>query len=309
MTLLYYDPVFMEHQTGDHPESPRRLQPIVRHLSFVGLDVACRRPSWGPATREELELAHAAEYIDSVAQFTAAGGGWLDADTYACPQSFAVAALASGAVCDGVQRVLAGEDATAFCLLRPPGHHACEDRAMGFCLFNHVAVAARLAVTSLGLERVLIVDFDVHHGNGTQDIFYRDGRVAYFSIHRDAFYPFTGFAKETGAGEGVGTTKNLPITAGMPRGAQMELFERELTKFADRFDPQLIIASAGFDAHQDDPVGSLGWQTDDYRETAKLLLALASKHSQGRLVSVLEGGYNPEVLSECVTLYLETLME
>ncbi len=309
MTLLYSDPVFMEHQTGDHPESPRRLLPVVRHLSFVGLDVACRRPTFVAATSAQLKLVHTANHIDHVEQFALAGGGWLDADTYLSPRSFEVAKLASGAACDATARVIAGDDTTAFCLLRPPGHHATADRAMGFCLFNHVAVAARFAINSLGLKRVLIVDFDVHHGNGTQDIFYADPSVAYFSIHRDHFYPHTGLASETGSGFGLGTTKNLPIAMGTSRDEQLARFNHALRDFAERFEPELMIASAGFDSHVSDPVGSLGWHTEDFAAIANTLLAIADQHCQGRLVSVLEGGYNPEVLSDCITLYLETLLE
>ncbi|MCM2371812.1 histone deacetylase family protein [Aporhodopirellula aestuarii] len=309
MTLLYYDPVFMEHQTGDHPESPKRLLPIVRHLSFLGLDVACRRPSWEPATREQLSLAHAPEHIDHVERVASSGGGWLDADTRLSNRSYEVACSATGAVCDAVTRVVADEDHTAFCLLRPPGHHATADQAMGFCLFNHVAVAARHAIHSLGIRRVLIVDFDVHHGNGTQDIFWDDASVGYFSMHRDNFWPHTGSAKETGAGAGRGTTKNVPVPMGTPRAQQREMFAREVTEFADRIKPELVIASAGFDAHVDDPVGSLGLHTEDFGDIAKTLLNVAAKHASGRLVSVLEGGYNPEALSDSITVYLETLLE
>ncbi|EMI52084.1 histone deacetylase/AcuC/AphA family protein [Rhodopirellula sallentina SM41] len=308
MTLLYYDPVFMEHQTGDHPESPRRLLPVVRHLHFLGLDVTCRRPSWEPATREQLALAHSAEHIDYVQQFAASGGGWIDPDTRLSHRSFEVAILGAGAACNAADRLIAGEDLTAFCLLRPPGHHATEDQAMGFCLFNNAAVAARHAQRSPGIDRVMIVDFDVHHGNGTQDIFYDDASVAYFSMHRDHFYPHTGAAGETGTRSAIGTTKNLPVAMGTPRSEQVAQFEREVSLFADSFEPDLVIASAGFDAHIDDPVGSLGLHTEDFETFAKILMRVANEHCDGRLLSVLEGGYNPDALSDCVTLYLETLL-
>ena len=261
------------------------------------------------ATSAQLNLVHTTEHINQVQQFALAGGGWLDTDTYLSLRSFEVAKLASGAACDAVARVIAGDDRTAFCLLRPPGHHATADRAMGFCLFNHVAIAARMAVRSLGLNRVLIVDFDVHHGNGTQDIFYDDPSVAYFSIHRDHFYPHTGFVSETGRGAGLGTTKNLPIAMGTSRDEQLARFNQELRNFAEHVEPELIIASAGFDSHVSDPVGSLGWHTEDYAAIANTLLDIAEQHCQGRLVSVLEGGYDPEALSDCITLYLETLLE
>jgi acetoin utilization deacetylase AcuC-like enzyme len=308
VTLLYYDPVFMEHQTGDHPESPKRLLPITRHLSFLGLDAACGRPSWEPATRDQLEAVHSAEYIDRIEQLAGEGGGWLDADTRVSTRSFDVARSVSGAVCDAVDRVITGVDTTAFCLSRPPGHHATRDQAMGFCLFNHVAVAARWAIDRWNLNRILIVDFDVHHGNGTQDIFYREPAVGYFSMHRSPFYPQTGQANEIGEGPGQGTTLNIPIKIDSDRESQMAQFEEAVHRFADSMRPDLILASAGFDAHENDPVGSLGWQTDDFAHVADVLLSVATTHCEGKLVSVLEGGYDAEALCDSITIYLEKLV-
>jgi len=222
MTLLYYDPIYQEHRTGgDHPESPGRILPLVRHLSFVALDTSCRRPSWKAATREQLALVHTPAYIDSVKRFADEGGGWLDEDTVVSKRSFEVTSMAVGAVCDAVTRVSAGEDKTAFCLVRPPGHHAMPDRAMGFCLFNNAAVGARMATTTLGMKHVMVIDWDVHHGNGTQAIFWEDPTVSYFSMHRAPFYPGTGAAEEIGAGDGVGTTLNLPVACGTPREEQL----------------------------------------------------------------------------------------
>ena len=299
----------MEHQTGDHPESPKRLLSVVRHLSFLGLDAACTRPSWKPATRGQLEGVHTSEYVDGIKQFAANGGGWWDSDTRLSSRSFDVACSASGALCDAVDRVLKNEDTNAFCLSRPPGHHATADQAMGFCLFNHAAVAAKWALSSPEVKRVLIVDFDVHHGNGTQDIFYDIPEVAYFSSHRDHFYPQSGHVLETGQGIGKGTTLNLPIEMGMDRVKQMALFEQKIRGFADLMQPDLLIASAGFDAHFNDPVGSLGWHTEDFGIVAKVLIDIAAKYCGGRFISVLEGGYDPEALSESVSVYLETLLD
>ncbi|WP_283435397.1 histone deacetylase family protein [Neorhodopirellula lusitana] len=309
MTLLYYDPLFMEHQTGDHPESPKRLLPVTRHLSFVGLDAMCSRPSWEPATREQLEAVHTAEYVDRIEQFAASGGGWLDEDTRMSHRSFDVAQSASGAFCDAVTRVMRGEDTNAFCLSRPPGHHATSEQAMGFCLFNHAAVAARWALDSTSCKRVLIVDFDVHHGNGTQDIFYEDPAVGYFSIHRSDFYPQSGHAEETGHGAGQGTTLNVPVARGTNREVQFERFRQGVEQFAEHMQPDLLVVSAGFDGHQDDPVGSLGWHTQDYAMIAKVLIGIAKQHCGNKLVSVLEGGYNPEALSDSVTVYLESMLD
>jgi acetoin utilization deacetylase AcuC-like enzyme len=219
-----------------------------------------------------------------------------------------VARLAAGAACDAVDRVLASEDKTALCLVRPPGHHALRERAMGFCLFSNVAIAASVARDEHELDRVLVVDWDVHHGNGTQDIFYADERVGFFSIHRWPFYPGTGDTDEIGTGAGVGTTVNLPISFGTPRQRYRETIAAELERFAARFRPQLILISAGFDSHRADPIGSLGLEVEDFAELTKIVRDVAAVHAEGRVVSVLEGGYNPPVLAECVDVHLRGLL-
>ncbi|WP_153555140.1 histone deacetylase family protein [Roseimaritima sediminicola] len=309
MTLLYYDPVFQEHRTGDHPENGARLRSAVRHLRFTGIDAHCSRPGWKVASLERLGYVHPEAYIESIKRIAAGGGGQIEQDTVLSDQSYKVARLAVGAVCDAVERVVGGEDKTAFCLVRPPGHHAMPDQAMGFCLFNNVAIGARVATRELALERVLIVDFDVHHGNGTQAIFWEDADVGFFSMHRSPFYPGTGAAEETGGGSAAGTTCNLPIAFGTPPAEQLQRFEEKLRAFAERIQPQLVLVSAGFDAHKDDPVGSLGLENEDFRKLTRCVLDVANEHAQGRLVSVLEGGYNPSVLTDCVALHLETLLE
>ncbi|QDT02159.1 Histone deacetylase-like amidohydrolase [Rubripirellula lacrimiformis] len=309
MTLFYYNPVFQEHVTGDHPENGERIRAVVRHLSFVGLDASCRRPSWQPASVERLCYAHTLKHVEYVQQFATNGGGFIEEDTVVSEKSYEVARLAVGAVCDAVERVVRGEDKNAFCLVRPPGHHAMPEHAMGFCLFNNVAVGARVATRELGAERVLIVDIDVHHGNGTQAIFWEDPRVAYFSIHGSPLYPETGSATEIGAGAGIGTNLNVPIRQGTTREELLKVFERELKSFANDFKPQLVLVSAGFDAHKDNPVGSLGLETHDYQAITRALLDVANEHADGKLVSVLEGGYNPHALSDCVTVHLEELLE
>jgi len=309
MTLLYYDPVFQEHKTGRHPENPDRLLPTVRHLNFVALDAACRRPSWQPASAQRLELVHSVEYIQQVKELAESGGGQIEADTVLSPASFDVASKATGAVCDAVERIHRNEDKTAFCLVRPPGHHALPDQAMGFCLFNHVAIGARVATQELGFERVMIVDWDVHHGNGTQAVFWEDAAVAYYSMHRSPFYPYTGQANETGGGQGAGTICNVPVTVGTPREQQLETFEQTLSDFAEKFKPQLIFISAGFDSHKDDPIGSLGLHSNDFTTITKLVKRIAHQHADNRIISVLEGGYNPIALAECVTCHLEELLQ
>jgi acetoin utilization deacetylase AcuC-like enzyme len=222
--------------------------------------------------------------------------------------SFDVARFAAGAACDAVDRVLRGEDTTALCIARPPGHHALPDRAMGFCLFNNVAIAARVAIDEHGLDRVLVVDWDVHHGNGTQDIFYTDERVGFFSAHRWPFYPGTGASDETGSGQGLGITRNLPLEFGTTRETYRARFRRELESFAATVKPQLVLVSAGFDAHREDPIGSLGLEAEDFGELTRDVLDVAAVHAGGRVVSLLEGGYNPKRLAESVAEHLRGLL-
>jgi acetoin utilization deacetylase AcuC-like enzyme len=309
MTYLYYDAIFMEHDTGNHPENAGRLQSVVRHLSFVGLDALCKRMPCPTVSLDRLKYVHEQTYIEQVETFARRGGGHLDADTVVCPRSYAVAATAAGAVCDATTQVLSGATKNAFCMLRPPGHHALPDRAMGFCLFNNVALAAQTAIREFGLERVLIVDWDVHHGNGTQDIFYREPRVGFLSIHRYPFWPGTGAAEEIGEEQGRGTNRNLPVEFGTPRDKQLALFDRELTDFAAKLKPQLVLLSAGFDSHKNDPVGSLGLESEDFQTLSATVLAIADQHCEGRLVSMLEGGYDPAALAECVEIHLQALVE
>jgi acetoin utilization deacetylase AcuC-like enzyme len=309
MTLLYYDPRFLDHDTGYHPECAERLREVVARLEAAGLFEQCSRPQWQPASREQLERVHEPFHVDHVFDVARRGGGMLDPDTVVCPASADVAQLAAGATCDAVRRVLAGEDSTALCLVRPPGHHALAERAMGFCLFNNIAVATHVALAEFDVERALIVDWDVHHGNGTQDAFYSDGRVGYFSAHRWPFYPGTGAVYEKGIGDGLGATHNLPVTFGTPPDAYRERFHRELDQFAAHIRPQLVLISAGFDAHRADPVGSLGLEVDDFAHLTKLVCDVAATYSGGRVVSVLEGGYNPPVLAECVESHLCGLMK
>lgn len=308
MTLLYYDPRFLDHDTGAHPEQPERVRQIMARLEASGLAADCVRPAWKPVSRARLERIHEPGHIDRLAALAARGGGHIDADTIVSAASVDVAELAAGAACDAVDRVLSGEDQTALCVVRPPGHHAVAERAMGFCLFNNVAVATSAAREEHQVERVLIVDWDVHHGNATQDSFYADGCVGFLSSHRWPFYPGTGDVDETGTGDGLGATVNLPIKFGTPRDAYRDRFAAALEKFAARMRPQLVIISAGFDSHRADPVGSLGLEVEDFAELTRLVCDVAAVHAGGRIVSVLEGGYNPPVLAECVEAHLRGLM-
>ena len=241
MTLLYYDPLFLEHRTGAHPERPQRLEQIVAHLAHVGLDRPCRTPTWEPVAEADLALVHSLQYARELERFAQAGGGHIEADTLVSPRSYDVARLAAGAVVDAVTNVVRGEDRQALCLVRPPGHHALNDAPMGFCLFNNIAIGAAVATRRLGLDRVLVVDWDVHHGNGTQATFWADPQVGFLSIHRWPFYPGTGWKDETGTGNALGTTFNLPVEFGTPRTEYVRAFRDELERFAARVRPQLVL--------------------------------------------------------------------
>ena len=277
-------------------------------LDSSGRTAKCLRPDWQPLNPSQIASVHQAEHLATLESLAAAGGGRADPDTVVASKSVEVARLAAGAVCDATRRVLAGEARNALCLVRPPGHHALAQHAMGFCLLNNVALAAQSAL-DLGVERVMIVDWDVHHGNGTQAIFYNDPRVGYFSVHRWPFYPGTGSCEESGTGDGTGATRNLPLPFGTPRRDFQDAVLRELVDFSERTRPELVLVSAGFDAHRADPIGSLGLEFEDFSSLSKVVLQIADSYSAGRVVSALEGGYNPPVLAKCVAEHLDSFLE
>jgi acetoin utilization deacetylase AcuC-like enzyme len=309
MTLIYRDAAFLSHETGDHPESADRIRSIPARLAELGLLDRCREHESPLVDRRRLARVHSPAYMDEIWAYAKSGGGHIEADTVVSPASYDVAMKAAGAACDAVERVVRGEDSQALCLVRPPGHHALARQAMGFCLFNNVAIAARMAIDELRLERVLIVDWDIHHGNGTQASFWHEPRVGFFSAHRWPFYPGTGAADETGAGDALGTTLNLPFELGTPRREYLGRFRAELEEFADRLRPQLVLVSAGFDAHRLDPVGNLGLETEDFIELTDAVLDVADVHAGGRVVSVLEGGYDPIILADSVGVHLSTMLQ
>ncbi len=308
MTLLYTDPCFLKHETGNHPERADRIRLIEPKLQAEGLWDRCTRPKPVAISPERLARVHSPQYITEIWGACKAGGGYLEPDTVLSPASYDVALMAAGSCCDAVDRILHGEDDTAMCIVRPPGHHAMMNRAMGFCLFNNIAIAAMVATAEFGLERALIVDFDIHHGNGTQATFWDDPKTAFFSIHRWPYYPGTGKEEETGGGHGVGTTMNIPVPYGIARRDYLELFAGRLEQFADRIRPQLVLVSAGFDSHRADPVGDLGLETEDFESIAHTLLNVAAAHSGGKMITVLEGGYDPEVTAEATALYTRCLL-
>ncbi|HUG53750.1 MAG TPA: histone deacetylase [Vicinamibacteria bacterium] len=288
---LYDDPVFREHDAGPgHPERPRRLQALRDGLRRAGIEDEMELRAPRPATGEELRRVHTAEHVAAVAA-TAGRTVRFDPDTQAGPRSYAAALAAAGAVTDAVDRILDGALDRAFCLARPPGHHAEADRAMGFCLFNNVAVAAAHALAR-GLSRVAIVDFDVHHGNGTQHMFEADPRVLYVSSHAYPFYPGTGSLAEVGTGPGRGFTVNLPLPPGTGDAEYARVYGEIVEPIGRAFDPELVLVSAGFDAWGGDPLAPMALTARGYAELADVCLALAAGASGGRAVFALEGGYD-----------------
>jgi acetoin utilization deacetylase AcuC-like enzyme/formylglycine-generating enzyme required for sulfatase activity len=310
-TGVVYDPIYLEHKTGaGHPESPERLTAIMARLKTSGLEseLTCLKPS--AASREWIETIHSSKYIERAKAICESGGGYLDSgDVPVCRQSYEAAVLAAEGVMAAVDAVMAGDVANAFCAIRPPGHHALRDRAMGFCIFNNVAIGTRYVQGKYGLPRVLIVDWDVHHGNGTQEAFYDDPNVLYFSIHQWPFYPGTGSASQTGTGAGSGLTINVPIPAGSGDADYVGAFEQRLRPAAMAFRPDFVFISAGFDPQAGDGLGGMRVTTEGFARLTRIVKEIAQKCCQGRLVSVLEGGYGPELLAASVEAHIRALME
>ena len=310
-TGLLLDRDFCGHDTGDHhPEAPGRILSIIEALTASGLETKCTPISPREVTDDEIRLVHTDGYLQKVlTEIDGSGSGQLSTgDTHYGPDSLRVARLAAGGLLNAVDGVIEGTFANAFCAVRPPGHHATADRGMGFCIFNNAAIAARYAQQKHGLGRVVIIDWDVHHGNGTQDIFYADGSVFYFSTHQSPWYPGTGAEDETGAGKGLGTTLNVPLPAGSGMEEIGTAFRGVFTKKMVDFKPDLVIISAGFDSRLGDPLGQFTLTDDDFAGLTKVLMEIADKHAKGRLVSVLEGGYNQAGLASAVKSHLGALM-
>ena len=320
-TGLLYDPIFLEHITPEnHPERPERLQRamnVLETLNWLERDgLLLLEPR--AASEDELAAVHERGYIHEVeeaarkaAEVQASGGRNTQrfaTDTYVSAKSYEAAIKAAGAPLTAIDAIMKGEIDNAYCLVRPPGHHAVAEAAMGFCLFNNVAVAARYAIDHYGLERVMIIDFDVHHGNGTQEIFYDEPRVLYFSTHQAPFYPGTGQSDERGAGAAEGTTINVPLPASTGYETFEPIFRQVMAPAADRFDPQLILVSAGFDAHWDDPLGQLNLSTAGFAQLMKVIIEEAQFLCNGRLVLVQEGGYSLDAMAACVATCINLLL-
>ncbi|MFQ5560839.1 MAG: histone deacetylase [Nitrospinota bacterium] len=305
-----YSDGFLKHQTGGHPESPDRLLSVLNHLEKRGL-YNCLNHSCPPLVeRNLLELIHTPDYIKQVENLAGSGRvEYFDADTIISPGSFYAASMASGAVVQAVQNVVSGKWHNAFCAVRPPGHHAENSHAMGFCLFNNVAVGAMYAVEFEQIQRVLILDWDVHHGNGTQNTFFRDSRVFYVSLHEYPHYPGSGSPSETGEGKGKGFTLNIPLCSGLGEKEYVELFEKKVLQQVLEFNPELIFLSAGFDAHKDDPLSSINLSSHGFGVLTDMLMGVADTVCGGKVVSVLEGGYNLRALGESVFEHISVLAD
>lgn len=301
--VIYADPASAAHDGGPgHPERPERLSACLEALDRAGLTVTTTLP---PATDAQLAGIHDAAYLGRLQRFCQRGGGSIDSDTYAVPESFDIARRAAGACCLAVDRALAANQ-RSFCLVRPPGHHASRSAAMGFCLVNHAAVAAAHALSS-GAPRVAIVDPDVHHGNGTQDIFWEDPRVLYISLHQFPWYPGSGRLEDTGGGEGAGTTINVPLPAGSTETIYLAAMQRIVIPALVDFSPEVIIVSAGFDAHTRDPLGSMELTAGGFGLVASLLASAAEELCGGRLVMTLEGGYDLAALASSVAATIASI--
>jgi len=301
---------YVEHLTGQgHPEQPGRVTAIVERLQADGLLDTARKITPRTATDEEILRCHSPDYLRIVNEDVTEGLHRLSTgDTALSARSLDIARLAAGGLLAAVDEVLAGRVQNAFAVVRPPGHHATPKKGMGFCLFNNVAIAARHAQKKHGVGRVLIADWDVHHGNGTQDIFYEDGTVLFFDTHQHPLYPGTGAATETGKGAGAGLTINCPFPAGSGRKEIVGAFREKLVTAAQAFRPDLVLVSAGFDSRIDDPLGSFKLTDDDFAELTGIVKEIAATHCGGRLLSTLEGGYNLAGLASAAASHVRALM-
>ncbi|MGH7209827.1 MAG: histone deacetylase family protein, partial [Nitrospiraceae bacterium] len=310
-TGFVYHPDYLKHEMGvGHPESPERLRAIVSRLEAGGVLGRLVRIEPTKAADEWITQIHAVSYLkDLKTQAPVSGSVSLDPDTSMSAGSLPAAYLAAGGALAAADAIMAGKVDNVFCAVRPPGHHAERARAMGFCLFNNVAIAARYAQRRHGVGRVLIVDWDVHHGNGTQQAFYDDDSVLFFSTHQYPYYPGTGRATERGDGRGEGVTINVPMSPGQGDEEYHEVFERVLVPAADRFKPEFVVISAGFDAHRDDPLAGMGLTEDGYAALTGIVAGIAQRHAKGRILSCLEGGYNLKALAASVERHVMSLLE
>lgn len=304
------DPVYLKHRTGEfHPESHLRLEALYELLDEPEMLGLYNPLEPRKATRKEIEYIHSPDYYDTVEATSSRDVTYLDPDTATSRHSFEAALYAAGGVLAGIDILLSDSKERVFALVRPPGHHAEKERGMGFCIFNNVAVGAAYAIERYSIRRVLIVDWDLHHGNGTQRSFYTDPRVLYFSTHQYPYYPGSGAAEETGHGEGEGYTVNVPLAPGMGDEEYCAIFERILLPIAQMYKPQLLLVSAGFDAYHDDPLGGMRLTSSGFKRLTEVLKSIAESHADGKLLLALEGGYDLNGLRDCVKSVIESLTD
>ncbi|MBI5183751.1 MAG: histone deacetylase [Nitrospinae bacterium] len=312
-TGFIYHTDYLKHNTGPlHPESPQRLTAIMEHLERGSIMSRLVKIDPHPADRPWIERIHPIEYIEEINNSSPSeseGLRYLDPDTPISFYSYKTALLAVGGLLTAVDKIMDGDINNAFCAIRPPGHHAEPRRAMGFCLFNNIAVAARYIQIHYLLKKILIIDWDAHHGNGTQDIFYDDPTVMYFSIHQYPHYPGTGSTKERGVGKGDGFTINVPMQGGVGDKEYIHAFEERLRPTAEVFEPDFILISAGFDAHIDDPLAGMKVTDEGFGELTRIVKGIAKRYCDGRIVSALEGGYNLNALARSVERHLSILID
>ncbi|TLD70593.1 histone deacetylase [Phragmitibacter flavus] len=308
-TGLLLDEVYLNHDTGaGHPERADRLRAVAKGLKGAGLVERTAKLTQTMAEEEAILRCHSREYLEIVKRDGAAGRSDLrTGDTEISEASLGVGARAGGGGVGAVEEVMAGQLRNAFCAVRPPGHHARPEQGMGFCLFNNVAIGARFAQAKMGAEKVFIVDWDGHHGNGTQDVFYEDGSVLFFSVHQAPWYPYTGWAEEMGEGKGKGLTMNAPLPGGSGMKQIGAILRDQVLPVAAKFKPDLVMISAGFDSRVDDPLGRFTLTDEDFAELTRELMGFADSYCDGRVVSVLEGGYNVEGLTSAVVAHVGAL--
>jgi acetoin utilization deacetylase AcuC-like enzyme len=309
VTQVFYDAATLRHEPGgDHPESPKRLDVAMESVRTLERRARLTVVLPRAATEDEILRVHTPQYLKLVRAEVEAGRETLSTgDTAISSASFRAALAAAGTVVSAVDAVVSGRARNAFCALRPPGHHASQARGMGFCVFNNIAIGARHAARAHGVERILIADWDVHHGNGTQEVFWSDGSVLFFDTHQHPWYPGTGSPNETGEGKGRGRIVNRPFPAGAGRDEILGAFRNELVPAAERFRPELVMISAGFDSRAGDPLGKFTLTDADFAELTALIVEIARQHARGRVVSVLEGGYSLDGLARAVGAHVDRL--
>ncbi|OHD68987.1 MAG: histone deacetylase [Spirochaetes bacterium RBG_16_49_21] len=309
-TAYLFDPIFLKHKTGwGHPEKPERLEAINSAIASASFYKDLVKVGPVVPDMKYLEMIHSPSYIQRVKKEIKSGVSYLDSmDTAVCGESYEVALMAVGGSLNMCDTVMKGAAANGFCAVRPPGHHAEKDYAAGFCIFNNIAIAAKYLQSRCGIKRIAVVDWDVHHGNGTQHSFERDSSVLYISLHQFPHYPGTGSAEETGAGKGAGYTMNIPMHAGSGDEEYLTAFQNRIIPSLEKFKPEIILISAGFDGHKSDPLSSIRLSSDAYAEFTNMLMAIAGRHGTGRIIAFLEGGYNLSALSESVLAMMEALV-